>query len=82
MKNRNLLLAFCMLLLAVSCKKENDGLFDSKFYDFDKVIVSDCQMIEKMYGDYIFYEANALFSKKINRLTNPEISSMQTIFQV
>lgn len=82
MKKKGILLAFCALLATVSCKKDNLTIDKTKYYDFDKVIVSDYELIGSMYQDFMFYEANALFSDSVSNLTKPEIVSMQTIFQV
>lgn len=82
MKNtiKTAFMLLAIIAISTSCKKETITLANT--YDFDKVIASDCQMIEKMYGDYIFYEANALFEKSISALDNPAIVSMRTIFQI
>lgn len=93
MKKRiTLQIAFCAFLLVfVSCDKkktENEQkpqptptVVDS--YDFDKVIVADCQKIKDMYGDdYMFFEAKVLFADSVHKLTKPTIISMETVFQV
>jgi len=79
------IIVLCAMSLCLSsCKKEKPTpdpvVVDT--YDFDAVIKSDYRMIENLYDDFMFYEANVLFSQGVNTLTSPVIVSMQTIFQV
>ena len=84
-----LILVSCIMSFCFSsCKKDkpkpeptpDPEVVDT--YDFDVVINSDYRMIESLYGDFMFYEAHALFSQGVNTLTQPVIVSMRTIFQV